>query len=292
MENRQYPTKGNCHQAVPQADPSHEATEGTREFYERSYSTDRRKDRLRGSRFTKVWYRAALEHCLPQLKITGSRVLEVGCGFGLLGSSLAELGAQFIGVDIALSAVSQFPRSPGVRCYPAVADGRFLPFSDAAFDVLFCMEVLEHAPDPEPLVDECFRVVRPGGHLVFSCPNYFSLLIVPKLLAELGWPFFRRYVGRQLIDRLTTSFSLRRLLTRRGNVLLQRAVRLHPPFFEELDNRLADGHPLRRINDWVFAIERRWGHHAPVCYLGQHTLIMVQADPRAPASPASDGSLP
>jgi glycosyltransferase involved in cell wall biosynthesis/2-polyprenyl-3-methyl-5-hydroxy-6-metoxy-1,4-benzoquinol methylase len=251
--------------------------DSTRNFYENSYATDRRRDAYRGLRFTKMCYRAALQHCIPRLRVPGSRVLEVGCGYGLLGTYLSQLGARFIGVDIALSALSQFPKSSEVSCHPVVADATGLPFADASFDLVFCIEVLEHTLDPHALLDECFRVVRPGGHLVFSCPNYFSLVFIPKLLAELGVPYFREFVGRQFIDRWTTSFELRRLLGSRGIVELQRAVRLHPPFFEEVDYRLSEKNPLRRINDWIFAAESRWGDSFPLNYIGQHTLCMVQA---------------
>jgi len=249
----------------------------TKRFYEKSYATDRRRDAYRGLRFTKMWYRAALEYCIPRLRVPGSRVLEVGCGYGLLGTYLSQLGARFIGVDIALSALSQFPKSTEGYCHPVVADATGLPFADASFDLVFCMEVLEHTLDPDALLDECFRVVRPGGHLVFSCPNYFSLVFIPKLFAELGIPYFREFIGRQFIDRWTTSFELRRLLASRGVVELQRAVRLHPPFFEKVDYRLSDKNPLRRINDWIFAAESRWGDSFPLNYMGQHTLCMVQA---------------
>lgn len=248
---------------------------GTKKFYENSYATDRRREAYRGLRFTKMWYRAALQYCIPHLRIPGSRVLEVGCGYGLLGTYLSQLGARFIGVDIALSALNQFPKSSDLFC--VVADALGLPFADASFDVVFCMEVLEHTLDPHQLLDECFRVVRPDGHLVFSCPNYFSSIFIPKLLAELGMPYFREFVGRQFIDRWTTSFELRRMLSSHGIVELQRAVRLHPPFFEKIDYRLSEKNPLRRINDWIFAAESRWGDSFPVNYIGQHTLCMVQA---------------
>ncbi len=108
-----------------------------RKFYEQSYSSDRRRDELWSSRFTKMWYQAVFEHCLPRLPLRGSRVLEVGCGFGLLGTHLSQLDAEYIRVDIALSAVAQFPRLRGTRCYPAVADARLLPFRRASFDNIF-----------------------------------------------------------------------------------------------------------------------------------------------------------
>ena len=260
----------------------------TRKFYQRAYTTEawRRQPEKDGNvpgwRFTKMWYRAFLDHVMPRMKLQGNRVLEVGCGNGYLAPHLCRAGAQVVGVDVALNAVRQFPRVDGAGCWAAVADGKLLPFPDSSFDVLICMEVLEHVPDPRPLLDECIRVTKPGGQLVFSCPNYCNLFIIPKLLANLGWPAFRRYLRHQIVDRTTTAFALRRQLARCGEVVLQRGVRLHPPLFEELDYRLSETNPLLKLNDFIFRLEARWGARPPLNCLGLHTIILVERSrPRA-----------
>jgi 2-polyprenyl-3-methyl-5-hydroxy-6-metoxy-1,4-benzoquinol methylase len=260
-----------------QSDRSERGTHAVKEFYEQKYSGDWHGLEIGESRFTKMWYRAFVQHCVPHLTLAGSRVLEVGCGAGLLGEYFSQQGARFFGVDLALSAVSQFSQSSPIRCFPVVADATLLPFPTGSFDLLLCMEVLEHTLEPGALLDECFRVVRPSGYLVFSTPNSLSLTFFPKMLGDLGVPFFRRYVGRQIIDKWMTSFQLRRLLALRGEVKLQRAVRLHPPFFEQLDFRLSQTNPLRRVNDFVFGLENRSGHRFPLNCVGQHTLCLVQA---------------
>jgi SAM-dependent methyltransferase len=141
------------------------------------------------------------------------------------------------------------------------------------------MEVMEHLADPDPLLDECFRVVRPAGQLVFSCPNYCNFFLGVKLLSDLGIPFFSRYIGRQFIDRTTTSFELRRRLAKRGQILTQRAIRLHPPLFEQVDYRVRPGARLHRINDWIFQLEGRWGEQPPLSFLGLHTMCRVRKAP-------------
>jgi L-malate glycosyltransferase len=254
----------------------------TRDFYEQAYKTEPWRQRGddsedRGARFSKVWYRAFLNYILPLLNVDGRRVLEVGCGNGFLAPFLCGKGAKVVGVDVALSAVAQFPGSQDGQSVAAVADGQCLPFPDHAFDVIICCEVLEHLSDPSSLLDECFRVVSPRGYLVFSSPNYTNLFLFLKLLADLGVPSARRYMRSQLIDRTTTAFELRRLVGCRGAIILQRGIRLHPPLFEQIDYRFGDSNPLRRVNDWIFAIEKRWASRAPFRYLGLHSICLIQA---------------
>jgi 2-polyprenyl-3-methyl-5-hydroxy-6-metoxy-1,4-benzoquinol methylase len=260
-----------------ESDRSGRKTQAVKEFYEQKYRGAWHGLQMGESRFTKMWYRAFVEHCVPYLSLSGSRVLEVGCGGGLLCEYFSARGASFFGVDLALSAVSQFPPSSRIPCFPAVANATQLPFRTGSFDLLLCMEVLEHTLEPTTVLDECFRVVRPSGYLVFSTPNRFSLTFFPKMLGDIGVPFFRRYVGRQIVDQWMTSFQLRRLLALRGEIKLQRAIRLHPPFFEQFDLRLFERNPLRGVNDLVFGVENRWGDRFPLNCVGQHTLCLVQA---------------
>jgi glycosyltransferase involved in cell wall biosynthesis/ubiquinone/menaquinone biosynthesis C-methylase UbiE len=260
----------------------------TRNFYEHVYSTARWRRSAGGiqdnpSRFSKMWYRAFLDYVLPNMDLSRKLVLEVGCGYGYLAPALCSSGAHFVGVDISLNGVRQFPASEHEHAYPLVADASMLPLASASFDVVICMEVLEHATNPQALLDECFRVVKTGGTLIFTCPNYLNFFIVPKVLANVGVRFFRRYMTHQVLDRTMTAFTLRRWLRSRGHVRIQRAIRLHPPFFEQLDYRLRDGHPLRRINDFVFALEKRFGDVPPTSFLGLHTLYVVEPLSNAPA---------
>jgi 2-polyprenyl-3-methyl-5-hydroxy-6-metoxy-1,4-benzoquinol methylase len=260
-------------------------TGDTRDFYEKAYGTERwrRPDPdgrgSPGARFAKMWYHALLEHFVPRLNLPGKTLLEVGCGHGYLAGEFQALGAVYIGLDLAFNAVRQFTEADGQRLHAVVGDGGRLPVTTGSMDVVLCMEVLEHVPDPERVLDECFRVVRADGYLVFSRPSYLNLFLVPKVLADVGMPGFRRYMNRQATDRTTTGPGLRRLLARRGAIVAERAVRLHPPLFEQLDYRLPEGHALRRLNDWISTAERRWGDRAPLKWLGLHSLFLVKPRP-------------
>jgi SAM-dependent methyltransferase len=252
-----------------------------RTFYERAYTTERWQASGPGhehSRFAKVWYRALLDHVFPLLPLDGRAVLDVGAGYGYLVPHLESRVARYVGVDLALSAVRQFPASGTRRAHGLVADGTALPFRTHSFDLALCLEVIEHVAEPARLVEECFRVVRPGGHVVFSTPNYRNVFFVPTLLADLGLPTARRYMNRPPLRRTTTARGLRRLLRRRGHILLQRGVRIHPPLFERLDGSFLHG-SLGRVNDWLWRAEDRWGHRAALRWMGLHTIVVAERLP-------------
>jgi SAM-dependent methyltransferase len=109
--------------------------------------------------------------------VTGSRVLELGCGAGQWSASLAAEGAQVVGLDLAeaqLAAAAQRMRSLGA-CEKALVQGAAeqLPFAAASFDVVFCDHGgLTWAP-PQLAVPEVARVLRSGGRLVFTVTSPF-----------------------------------------------------------------------------------------------------------------------
>jgi len=111
---------------------NHESPEkvlkGTRDFYEKRYETDWRRDLYRCDRFTKVWYRAALDYCVPRLKMPGSCVLEVGCGYGLFGRLPCRIGCGIRRRGRGLECGQSISRMPQGKCHAVVADGQALPF--------------------------------------------------------------------------------------------------------------------------------------------------------------------
>ena len=96
---------------------------------------------------------------------TGDSSLLCDLGAGFEPSLLADVwSGQRIAVDVV--------PGPGLDL---VADGHTLPFRDKCLDVILLMEVLEHVPDPLRLLRECFRVLRPGGHLCLTVPQYHTI---------------------------------------------------------------------------------------------------------------------
>ena len=107
--------------------------------------------------------------------LAGRRVLDVGCGGGLLAEAMAAEGADVLGIDLSEKALkvaelhlleSRLP----VR-YEAISAEALAERSPAAFDVVTCMELLEHVPDPSSTVAACARLLKPGGHAFFSTIN-------------------------------------------------------------------------------------------------------------------------
>lgn len=117
-----------------------------------------------------------LEWIQGQAPLEGRRVLDVGCGGGILADSMARKGAQVLGIDLATKAlkVAQLhaleASTPNVS-YREVAVEALAAEAPASFDVVTCMEMLEHVPDPASVVRACATLVKPGGMVFFSTLN-------------------------------------------------------------------------------------------------------------------------
>ena len=108
--------------------------------------------------------------------LSGKRVVDVGCGGGILADSMARRGADVLGIDLATKAlkVAQLHAveagTPHVA-YREVAAEVLAEEEPERFDVVTCMEMLEHVPDPASVVAACARLARPGGSVFFSTIN-------------------------------------------------------------------------------------------------------------------------
>ncbi|MCY7371519.1 MAG: bifunctional 2-polyprenyl-6-hydroxyphenol methylase/3-demethylubiquinol 3-O-methyltransferase UbiG [Polaromonas sp.] len=111
-----------------------------------------------------------------QVALCGRRVLDVGCGGGILADSMARKGADVLGIDLGAKAlkVAQLhaieANTAGVQYREISAEALALE-QMASFDVVTCMEMLEHVPDPVLIVKACAALVKPGGHVFFSTLN-------------------------------------------------------------------------------------------------------------------------
>ena len=129
---------------------------------------------------------ARLGYVRARLPLQGARVLDVGCGGGLLSEALAKAGADVVAIDLAPELV-KVARLHGLESGVDV-DYRVQPVESLAdeqpggFDAVTCMEMLEHVPDPAAILVACARALRPGGRLFVSTlnrtPAAFALAIV------------------------------------------------------------------------------------------------------------------
>lgn len=118
--------------------------------------------------------------------LADKRVVDVGCGGGILAESMAGRGADVLGIDLAgesLQVADLHALDSGVLVrYREVAVEQLAAEEPEGYDVVTCMEMLEHVPDPESVIIACARLARPGGTVCFSTLNRntksFALAIV------------------------------------------------------------------------------------------------------------------
>jgi len=133
-----------------------------------------------------------LHHLLQLVAFDGYRgrsVLEVGCGAGVDLARFAKGGARVTGVDLASSAIAlaraNFAQQ-GLTGAFEVADGEHLPFADNSFDLVYAHGVVQYTADPRQLVEECRRVLKPGGEAIFQVYNRVSWLNALSKLMKVG----------------------------------------------------------------------------------------------------------
>jgi 2-polyprenyl-6-hydroxyphenyl methylase/3-demethylubiquinone-9 3-methyltransferase len=108
--------------------------------------------------------------------LNAQQVLDVGCGGGILSDSMARKGAQVLGIDLSSNAlkVAQLhaleAQTPNVQ-YREISTEQLSEESPQSFDVVTCMEMLEHVPNPASVVQACAKLVKPGGWVFFSTLN-------------------------------------------------------------------------------------------------------------------------
>jgi 2-polyprenyl-6-hydroxyphenyl methylase/3-demethylubiquinone-9 3-methyltransferase len=122
------------------------------------------------------------EHCSP----AGKRVLDVGCGGGILSEALSRLGGDVTGLDagdapLAVARLHAEQHSLPIRYLATTAEALAIE-EPATYDLVTCMETLEHVPDPGLLVAACAALAKPGGTLVFSTinrnPKAYALTVI------------------------------------------------------------------------------------------------------------------
>jgi len=118
--------------------------------------------------------------------LAGKKILDVGCGGGILSESMAARGAAVTGIDASRAALTSARLhlvESGVEVdYVCATAEQMAEQRPGEFDVVTCMELLEHVPDPASVVSACARLARPGGELIFSTinrnPKAYALAVI------------------------------------------------------------------------------------------------------------------
>ena len=116
-----------------------------------------------------------LEWINAKVPLAGKRVIDIGCGGGILAESMARKGADVTGIDLsekALKVADLHSLESGVNVrYKLIAAEAMAAEEAGQYDVVTCMEMLEHVPDPAAIVQACAALVKPGGHVFMSTLN-------------------------------------------------------------------------------------------------------------------------
>lgn len=150
-----------------------------------------------------------LDFIRQRVDLAGRAVVDVGCGGGILTEALARAGAHVTGIDLgqaALAAAEAHRQAAGLTITYRQIDAESLAVQHpAGFDVVVCMELLEHVPDPSSIVQACARLVRPAGHVFFATLNrtplsYLLAIIMAERILRIvpnGTHQYERFIAPQ-----------------------------------------------------------------------------------------------
>jgi 2-polyprenyl-6-hydroxyphenyl methylase/3-demethylubiquinone-9 3-methyltransferase len=132
-----------------------------------------------------------------KIAVSEPKILDVGCGGGILAEALAKTGAQVTGIDLSepsIQAAKQHAENQGLSIdYRVASIEEIAQAQPASFDVITCMEMLEHVPEPQQIIAACAQVLKPNGQAFFSSINR-----TPKafLFAIIGGEYILRLLPR------------------------------------------------------------------------------------------------
>jgi 2-polyprenyl-6-hydroxyphenyl methylase/3-demethylubiquinone-9 3-methyltransferase len=153
-----------------------------------------------------------LQYIESRSSLAGKKVVDVGCGGGILAEGMAALGAQVTGIDFGeapLAAARRHMRTSGLQIVYRKSTAEELAAAEPeAYDIVTCMELLEHVPQPASVIAACHRLVKPAGDVYFATLNRtWKAFILAIIAAEYllgvvkrGTHSYRRLLKPEEID--------------------------------------------------------------------------------------------
>ena len=147
-----------------------------------------------------------LQYINERTPLAGKKVVDVGCGGGILSEGMAALGARVTGIDFGeapLAVARRHMRSSGLQIVYRKSTAEYLAAAEPeAYDLVTCMELLEHVPHPVAVIEACHRLVKPGGDVYFATLNrtwkaYILAIVAAEYLlgvVKRGTHSYRRFL--------------------------------------------------------------------------------------------------
>jgi len=159
-------------------------------------------------------------------EINQSRCLDIGCSTGFVSFYLRETTGFVVGMDIDTTAI-KFANANFTMfgSHFILADSLYLPFPDASFDICICSHIYEHVPDAQVLINEIYRVLKPGGACYFAAGNIFQFIephynlpflsLLPQGIADFmlrisgrGDRYYEKHLSYWGLKKITASFNV------------------------------------------------------------------------------------
>lgn len=166
-------------------------------------------------------------------EIREARTVDIGCGGGILTETLARSGGDVVGIDLSQMSVEiarQHAAKGGLAIdYRVQAVEELVQREAGTYDIVTCMEMLEHVPDPAAVIDACARLLKPGGHAIFSTINRS---FKAWLFAIIGGEYILRMLprGTHSYAKLIRPDEMRRWTAASGLEMLSIASLMYNPF--------------------------------------------------------------
>lgn len=183
--------------------PSHILGEGAVQYFDHLASTytSLYESRTPGG----LAFRLRRQRVLELFDQAGGRVLDVGCGSGVMADDFLARGCEYYGIDPSPRMIGECRRAfaPESHAHFAVGGAEVLSFPDGSFDAVLCVGVLERVHDDRQALREMVRVLRPGGTLIVTVPSKFSPYVLWRdflfyPLTSLARPAYYRLRGRNV----------------------------------------------------------------------------------------------